>query len=64
MLIFGHQSHDELDMVSDGDEERDTIEKHEVRRLGDILVFLHKILGDVDVCGLDLVWFGFNGIDS
>ena len=28
VLIFGHQSHDELDAVADGDEERYTIDKH------------------------------------
>ena len=64
VLIFGHQSHDELDGVADGDEERDTNGKHEVKRLGDRLVFFHEILRDVDVCGLELVCFVLNVVES
>ena len=27
-MVFGHQGRDELDVVTDGDEERDNFDKH------------------------------------
>ena len=35
VMIFGHKSHDEIDVVDDGDEEWDTVDKYEVFRQGD-----------------------------